>query len=424
MSKTHNAGAAVLLMLPLLVRASLGDLCDRAHLERALYHRADGNKNIVLAVTNAAATPAFTKMTSWWVKDMQNTNTPYLFMTMSDEQCEAIEILIDEALSGGAARNRKLGRHTPRCGRCESGLPTKKDRMRDDMMLMRLRYKLLSDTIRLGYNGLVSDLDVVFHANPFVYFDQLKEYAMTAWMEGSPMSANGGIFFARGDEDPNGHERHVAKKVLSDFVRRQAWPYEHTDEMHSKIFINYGVMSAKQVAEELAKIGHSKPSLIQHVTDDQDMLNDVLDSASATGFVEGRVYRGLRIKLEQMRGNESGVAMVALSSRLSKAVVYTADKSEHPNFSETAGKVFGCYTDAPMEWVELRHDDHPVERLLVAPTWLFQGPGGGAHCFENPELAPSVIRHCVGKQPECLYPKHRRQQIASAFHTPEVRAHL
>jgi hypothetical protein len=146
--------------------------------------------------------------------------------------------------------------------------------------------------------------------------------------------------------------------------------------MHAKIFINYGVMSAKQVAEELAnKIGHSEPSLIQHVTDDQDMLQDVIDSASATGFVESRVYRGLRIKLEQMRGNESGVEMVALSSRLSKAVVHAADKSEHPNFSETAGKVFGCYTDAPMEWVELRHDHNPVERLLAAPTWLVEGPG-------------------------------------------------
>ena len=222
MSMRHAAGAAVLLLLPLLVRASLGDLCDRAHLKRALERRADANKNIVLAVSNAAATPAFVEMTSWWVKDMQNTNTPYLFMTMSDEQCEAIEILIDGALSGGAARNRKLGRHVPRCGRCESGLPIKKDRMKDDMMLMRLRYKLLSDTILLGYNGLVSNLDVVFHANPFVYFDQIKEYAMTAWMESLPVQANGGIFFARGDADPNGNERHVAKKVLGDFVQRQA----------------------------------------------------------------------------------------------------------------------------------------------------------------------------------------------------------
>ena len=137
---THAGGAAVFLLMPLLVRASLGDLCERAHLKRALDRRADANKNIVLVVSNAAATPAFMEMTSWWVKDMQKTNTPYLFMTMSDEQCEAIEILIDEALSGGAARNRKLGRHMPRCGRCESGLPPKKDRMRDHMMLMRLRY--------------------------------------------------------------------------------------------------------------------------------------------------------------------------------------------------------------------------------------------------------------------------------------------
>jgi len=34
--------------------------------------------------------------------------------------------------------------------------------------------------LRQGYNGLVSDLDIVYYANPFVYLDQLKEYAMTA----------------------------------------------------------------------------------------------------------------------------------------------------------------------------------------------------------------------------------------------------
>ena len=134
---THAGGVAVFLLVPLLVRASLGDLCERAHLKRALDRRADANKNIVLAVSNAAATPAFMEMTSWWVKDMQKTNTPYLFMTMSDEQCEAIEILIDEALSGGAARNRKLGRHMPRCGRCESGLPPKKDRGGDGSALLK-----------------------------------------------------------------------------------------------------------------------------------------------------------------------------------------------------------------------------------------------------------------------------------------------
>lgn len=50
-------------------------------------------------------------------------------------------------------------------------------------MLQRLRYKLLYDTIRLGHNGLISDLDIVFHLNPFPFLDRLKTYAMTAWIE-------------------------------------------------------------------------------------------------------------------------------------------------------------------------------------------------------------------------------------------------
>ena len=60
---THTGGTVVLLLVPLLVRASLGDLCERAHLKRALDHRADANKNIVLAVSNAAGRLAVTKNT-------------------------------------------------------------------------------------------------------------------------------------------------------------------------------------------------------------------------------------------------------------------------------------------------------------------------------------------------------------------------
>ena len=41
---THTGGTVVLLLVPFLVRASLGDLCERAHLKRALDHRADANK--------------------------------------------------------------------------------------------------------------------------------------------------------------------------------------------------------------------------------------------------------------------------------------------------------------------------------------------------------------------------------------------
>ena len=398
MSKTHTRGAAVLLLLPLLVRASLGDLCDRAKLKLALTWHADANKNIVIAVSNAAKSPAFVEMTRWYVKDLKRTRTPYLFLAMTDEQCEGIEQIIDEALL------------TPRCGVCRTGLPTKTP-LQDHMMLMRLRYKLLSDTVHLGYNGLVSDIDIVFHANPFVYLDQLKEYSMTVMMEGFPVKANSGVFFARGDADPNGVERHAAKKILSDFVRRQAWPHEHPDELVDKIYINFRDGVKRSMVDAGQAFGLSPSGLIEHATNDQDMLQDVLDSASASGFTESQVYRGLRQRLEQQRGNQSGVDKVQQESSQTRAVGRTDDLSKLPIFSESASKEFGCYPrdgNAQMRWVEMRDGNHQIERLLAAPSWLVEGPGGGGHCFENPELAPSAMRHCVGKDPECLYPKRWR----------------
>ena len=159
--------------------------------------------------------------------------------------------------------------------------------------------------------------------------------------------------------------------------------------------------------------GDSESSLIQHVTDDQDMLQDVLDSASASGFSEGRVYRGLRMKLEEQQGNQSGADKIAHDSMETRAVVNTADQKDIPDFSKTAGKEFGCYlerenVEQQMQWVELRDGNHQVEKLLAAPSWLIQGPGGDQICFTNEELATSAIRHCVGKDPKCLYPKRWR----------------
>ena len=394
MSKTHTRGAAVLLLLPLLVRASLGDLCDRPKLKLALTWHADANKNIVIAVSNGAKSPAFVEMTRWYVKDLKRTLTPYLFLAMTDEQCEGIERIIDES------------RLTPpRCGVCTTGLPTETP-LQDHMTLMRLRYKLLSDVVHLGYNGLVSDIDIVFHANPFVYLDQLKEYAMTVMMEGFPVKANSGVFFARGDADPDGVKRHAAKKILSDFVKRQAWPHEHPDEFVDKIYINFHDGVKRSMVDAGRAFGLSPSGLIEHATNDHDMLQDVLDSASASGFTESRVYRGLRRRLEQQRGNQSGADKVEQESSQTRAVG-RAD----PWDSESARKEFGCYPrdgDPQLRWVEMRAGYHRIERLLAAPSWLVEGPGGGGHCFENPELPPSAIRHCVGKDPGCLYPERWR----------------
>jgi len=383
---------------------NLGDLCDRAHLRHALHWHADANKNIVIAVSNAASSPAFVEMTSWYVKDLKRTQTPYLFLALTDEQCEGIEQIIV------AAEERAPHISKPRCGVCRTGLPTEIP-LQDHMMLMRLRYTLLSDTVHLGYNGLVSDIDIIFHANPFVYLDQLKEYAMTVMMEGFPVKANSGVFFARGDTDPSGAERHVAKKILSDFVQRQAWPHEHPDEFIGKIYINFQDGVKRSMDDVCQAMGLSPSGLIEHATNDQDMLQDVLDSASASGFTESRVYRGLRQRLEQQRGNQSGVEKLGKESSQSQAVGRSDDLSKLPIFSETARRTFGCYPrdgNPQMKWVELRDGDHQVERLLAAPTWLVEGPGGGSQCFENPDLVPSAIRHCVGKNPECLYPARWR----------------
>ena len=83
-------------------RATLGDFCapgNNKHLRQALKHRSDEGKNIVLAVSNGADSPPFVEMTKWFVRDMERTGTPYLFMAMSEEQCHSIENTIEEALA-------------------------------------------------------------------------------------------------------------------------------------------------------------------------------------------------------------------------------------------------------------------------------------------------------------------------------------
>ena len=41
-----------------------------------------------------------------------------------------------------------------------------------------------------------------------------------------------------GDADPTGRERHVAKKLLSDFMQRQAGTYEHKFNICRPWFLN------------------------------------------------------------------------------------------------------------------------------------------------------------------------------------------
>jgi hypothetical protein len=51
---------------------------------------------------------------------------------------------------------------------------------------------------------MVSDLDVVFRANPFVALDQLKGFDVVSWMESTPIQANGGLNFVRGWDGAGG----------------------------------------------------------------------------------------------------------------------------------------------------------------------------------------------------------------------------
>jgi hypothetical protein len=176
------------------------------------------------------------------------------------------------------------------------------------MMLQRLRYKLLLDTIHLGHNGLISDLDIVFHFNPFTHLDRLKKYAMSGWLEGMPLRANGGLFFARGDKDPKtGRNRVLARWVLGEFLRRQHEVFRNPEVGWRKI----GVGVEPQMPMEEVRGKYSDiPMVIQHVTDDQDMIRDCLESAAGDGITEYQAYRGMRVRIAQERGNTAvGLAL-------------------------------------------------------------------------------------------------------------------
>ena len=498
-------------------RANLGDFCapgNSRHLRDALKARSDAGKNVVLAVSNGGDGAPFTEMTRWFVRDVERTGTPYLFMAMDEEQCDHIEDTIQEGLawdppegwagpdprssskgfrrhrhrhrrralllshsnddndtsnssSGdtlvveegtddhlddaavavaagggrpshgsphpgsrlGATSRRSLlqqnsqndataGKHhvarewhrspgaeEPRCGYCSLRY---KNMVRDAMMLQRLRYKLLFDTIHLGHNGLISDLDIVFHENPFPYLDQLKKHAMSGWLEGMPLKANGGLFFARGDKDPKtGKNRLLARWVLGEFLRRQHEVFRDITVGWRKI--GEGVrppMPMEEVRQRFSDI----PMVIQHVTDDQDMIRDTMESATGAGIVEYQAYRGMRMRISKdERGDDADTQRIGEEANLSPA----RDKIQHddpdgwPDFSNTAGKTLRCYevTRGASPWVALTVPGTGVTETIVrAPDWLLRGPEHQCDHVGDMNLRPAAVVHCVGKKVECLYP--------------------
>jgi len=269
-----------------------------------------------------------------------------------------------------------------------------------------MRYKLLLDIIHHGFNGLVSDLDIVFHGNPFTeYFDRLNHFAMASWVEMVPLKVNGGIFFARGDKDPQGQDRIVARWVLSEFVRRLHKAFRFPDEEIAKV-IAYRPDLTVETFKASNSFFEDPPYIVQHVTDDQDLMRDCLESASATGYFDLMAYRGLRERLEEERGNTTGVDLIQDQAWETRAVMherYQWNHGEWPDFKRTAGANFRCYVSRQPPWVELsvpgtRH----IERFVKAPDWLLRGQ---APCKSgDANLRPAVVQHCVGKEPSCLYP--------------------
>ena len=43
--------------------------------------------------------PEFVEMSSWFVRDMERTGTPYMFLAMDESQCDSVETMIENALA-------------------------------------------------------------------------------------------------------------------------------------------------------------------------------------------------------------------------------------------------------------------------------------------------------------------------------------
>lgn len=428
-------------------RPNLGDFCapgNSRHLLEALKHRSDGGKNVVLAVSNGGDSAAFHEMTEWWVRDVERTGTPYLFMAMDEAQCDKIEDNLEAGLKwdppegwadGAASRvtgsrralldgpkaaeehsrndwRRSPGASAPRCGYCSLRY---NNMVADHMMLQRLRYKLLFDVIHLGFNGLIADLDIVFHQNPFIYLDRLKPFAMSAWLEGLPVATNGGLFFARGDKDPKtGRDRVVARWVLGEFLRRQHEVFRNPEVGWKAIGDN---LVPKMSMEDVRSHYGDKASFIQHVTDDQDMIRDALNSATGGGITEKAAYRGRTHELAlHTNHNATDAERIQREAHESPARDKVREKDpDWPDFSDTAVKELACYSHEEAGrtpgWVELSiPGTGVVEKIVRAPDWLLRGPPQPVECGGDARrgMRPAAVVHCVGKAPNCLYPEKWR----------------
>lgn len=243
----------------------------------------------------------------------------------------------------------------------------------------------------------------MYYENPFLYFDQLRRYAISGWFEAGPFRPNGGLFFARGDS--SSQIRKLARRVLHDFVRRQGEVF-HDPEVGWRA-IGQGVvpvMAMEEVRDKYPDVAF----MIQHVTDDQDMLRDCLESAARAKRTEDLAYRGLRVRIAEGRSNNTDMNRIQSEPHALPTIFDLQSVSPEfwPDFSQTAGKTLGCYSSTSSgsvgSFVELSTGTKQGERILVAPEWLLRGPQGS--CDEH-SLRPAAVVHCVGKKPACLYPK-------------------
>jgi hypothetical protein len=63
---------------------------------------------------------------------------------------------------------------------------------------------------------------------------------------------------------------------------------------------------------------------------------------------------------------------------------------------------------SPGPWVELTvPGTGATEKIFKAPEWLMRGPGSSCDNDNkrDPNIRPAAVVHCVGKNPDCLYPK-------------------
>ena len=181
---------------------------------------------------------------------------------------------------------------------------------------------------------MISDLDIVFRANPFVALDQLTEFDVVSWMESTPIQANGGLNFVRGwnggdggnggDGDGNGgggagdggdggdggrvgfrRPRHkVAEWMLAEFDRRQRQLLDDPSVGYTAENIGYfhpGLRPAE--VQTLVNKFYGDAGMVQGCTDDQDMWQDVIDSAVNDAIITRKQFRAFRKVLENAMGN-------------------------------------------------------------------------------------------------------------------------